>query len=109
MQKAFFPAVFSGFIFALIAGPAARCALANPETLRFDGAKGEFYVKVDYNRAPDRVPPAGAQWSDFEKDSTWTDTVNRDVTYHVRYTHVFYISQGGQNGVGFDRICYDHP
>jgi hypothetical protein len=87
----------------------ALSAPASPETLRFEGANGEFFVKVDYDRAPDRVPPPGLKWSDFEKDSAWTDTLAGTPTYHVRYTHVFYISQGGQHGVGFDRIRYDHP
>jgi hypothetical protein len=97
-----------GIISILAMAISSTGALAAPETLRFEGAKGDFFVKVDYDRAPDRIPPPGARWSDFEEDSAWTDTLAGTATYHLRYTHVFYISQGGQNGVGFDRIRYDH-
>jgi hypothetical protein len=84
-------------------------APAAPETLRFEGSGGDFFVKIDYGRAPDRVPPPGTRWSDFEKDSAWADTMNGAAAYHLRYVHVFFVSQGGENGVGFDRIRYDYP
>ena len=60
-------------LFSLAMGFMTVGAYGAPETLRFEGAKGEFFVKVDYDRAPDRVPPPGASWAEFEKDSAWTE------------------------------------
>lgn len=94
-------------VLGLILACAVLPAGAAPETLRFDGPAGDFFLKVDYDRAPDRVPPIGARWSDFERDSSWTDTVNGSPTYHLRYVRAFYVSQSGETGVGFDRIRRD--
>lgn len=89
-------------------------AFGNPETLVLRNLKGDktVEIQINYDQYPKTDPPAGYQWSDFDKDTLWYDSANWDGTglvAHVQYDHLFRARLNGHEGLGYDYLDYEAP